>query len=89
VLAAFFRSIMSHFKALLAPSDSPDSFGYAMREKRFQIFEHLVNLNFDKDQIIKVLDVGGTAYFWKDKALIKSGKLKVTLLNLVKEKGVP
>lgn len=80
---------MSYFKALLAPSDIPDSFGYAMREKRFQIFEQLVNRNFDKDQIIKVLDVGGTSYFWKDKALIKSGKLKVTLLNLVKENGVP
>ncbi|RZS95205.1 methyltransferase family protein [Cecembia calidifontis] len=89
MLAAFFRSIMSNFKAILAPSDNPDSFGFAMREKRFQIFEQLINRNFDKDQVIRVLDVGGTAYFWKDKELIKNGRLKITLLNLEKENGVP
>ncbi|PSK99269.1 ubiquinone/menaquinone biosynthesis C-methylase UbiE [Cecembia rubra] len=86
---AFFRYIMSYVKAILAPSDNPDSFGFAMREKRFQIFEQLINRNFASDKVIHVLDVGGTAYFWKDKNLVKEGKLKVTLLNLEKEIGVP
>ncbi|WP_106568953.1 class I SAM-dependent methyltransferase [Cecembia rubra] len=80
---------MSYVKAILAPSDNPDSFGFAMREKRFQIFEQLINRNFASDKVIHVLDVGGTAYFWKDKNLVKEGKLKVTLLNLEKEIGVP
>jgi ubiquinone/menaquinone biosynthesis C-methylase UbiE len=79
---------MRYFKALLASSDQPDSFGYAMRNKRFQIFEALINKNFPNGKVIKVLDVGGTAYFWKDREIVKSGKLQITLLNLHEEKNL-
>jgi ubiquinone/menaquinone biosynthesis C-methylase UbiE len=80
---------MRQFKAILAPSDNPDSFGYALRNKRFQIFEDLIDKNFPKNQIIRVLDVGGTGYFWKDRKLFHSGRLQITLLNLEAENHLP
>jgi hypothetical protein len=80
---------MNYFKALFAPSDKPDSLGYALRKKRFQVFERLINQNFPENQEIQVLDVGGASYFWKDKDLVKSGRLQITLLNLQPEHDLP
>lgn len=80
---------MKYFKAILASSDKPDSLGYAFRNKRFQIFEQLINQNFPKDKTIKVLDVGGTAYFWQDRDIVRSGRLQITLLNLQAENNLP
>ncbi|MFD2203718.1 class I SAM-dependent methyltransferase [Shivajiella indica] len=80
---------MNYFKALLASSDKPDSLGYALRNKRFQIFEQLIDHNFPQSKAIKVLDVGGTANFWKDKEMFRSGRLQITLLNLEEEKNLP
>ncbi len=87
-IAEYFHSFMPKIRALLASSDQPDSFGYAMRNKRFQVFEALIQKNFPNGKVIKVLDVGGTAYFWKDREMVKSGKLQITLLNLEEEKNL-
>lgn len=80
---------MKYFKGILAPSENPDSLGYAFRNKRFHIFEQLINQNFPKDKTIKVLDVGGTAYFWQDRDIVRSGRLQITLLNLQAESNLP
>jgi hypothetical protein len=88
-ISNYIISFMNYFKALFAPSDKPDSLGYALRKKRFQVFERLINQNFPENQEIKVLDVGGASYFWKDKDLVKSGRLQITLLNLQPEYELP
>ncbi|PRY89871.1 class I SAM-dependent methyltransferase [Mongoliibacter ruber] len=80
---------MNNFKALMASSDQPESLGYALRNKRFQVFEDLINKNFPADQTIHILDVGGTAYFWEDKNMVLEGRIKVTLLNLEQEYNLP
>lgn len=80
---------MNYFKALLASSDQPDSLGYKLRNKRFVVIENLLNKHFAKNQQIKVLDVGGTSYFWEDKKIFQSGRLHITLLNLTVEKNLP
>lgn len=80
---------MNYFKALLASSDQPDSLGYKLRNKRFVVIENLLNKHFAKNQQIRVLDVGGTSYFWEDKKIFRSGRLHITLLNLTVEKNLP
>lgn len=80
---------MNYFKSLLASSDQPNSLGYALRNKRFKDLEQLLDKHFPSSQTIHVLDVGGRAYFWEDKALYQSGRLKITLLNLEEEKDFP
>lgn len=80
---------MNNFKALMASSDQPESLGYALRNKRFQVFEDLINKNFSDDQTVHILDVGGTAYFWEDKNIVLEGRVKVTLLNLEQEHNLP
>jgi hypothetical protein len=85
----YISSFMNYFRSLLASSDEPDSLGYALRNKRFQVFERLVNQNFPENKVIRLLDVGGASYFWKDKDLVKSGRLQITLLNLQPELDLP
>lgn len=73
----------------MASSDQPDSLGYNLRHKRFQIFEDLINKNFPAGMTVHILDVGGTAYFWEDKNILLEGRVKVTLLNLEAESNLP
>lgn len=80
---------MPNLKVLLASSNQPDSLGYRFRNKRFRIFEKFLKLNFPEDRQISILDIGGAAYFWADKDLLKQKRVKVTLLNLQKEDALP
>lgn len=77
------------FKSLFASSDKSYSLGYQLRNKRFIDFENLLLKHFAKTEKIKILDVGGTAYFWEDKNIFKSSRLDITLLNLTEEKNLP
>lgn len=77
------------FKSLFASSDKSYSLGYQLRNKRFVDFENLLLKHFAKTEKIKILDVGGTAYFWEDKNIFKSSRLDITLLNLTEEKNLP
>lgn len=81
--------MINFFKALVASSDQPHSLGYKLRNKRFVDFENLLNKHFAKSQTIRILDVGGTAYFWEDKEIFQSGRLAITLLNLTEEENLP
>jgi 2-polyprenyl-3-methyl-5-hydroxy-6-metoxy-1,4-benzoquinol methylase len=76
---------MSSFSRLFASSDQPDSLGAKFRMKRLKKFEDLFFKNFNLDQPISILDVGGTDYFWKDSRVLSLPNVKITLLNLHKE----
>lgn len=80
---------MQYLKSLLAASDQPDSLGASLRSKRFHIFENLLDAHFPKGYTVQILDVGGTAYFWEHKKLLRSGRVEVTLLNLQEEHNLP
>ncbi|MCR9016234.1 class I SAM-dependent methyltransferase [Aquiflexum gelatinilyticum] len=77
---------MMDFKALLASSDNPNSLGNKFRKQRFQYFENLIEKNFEKNFPVRILDIGGMEHFWKDQALLHSGKVEVVMLNLSAEK---
>lgn len=81
--------MLNSFKSLFASSDKSYSLGYQLRNKRFIDFENLLLKHFAKTEKIKILDVGGTAYFWEDKNIFKSSRLDITLLNLTEEKNLP
>lgn len=77
---------MINLKTLLASSDQKGSLGNKFRSNRFKFFEDLVYKHFENQFPIRILDIGGMAYFWEDKELLKNGHIEVTLLNLSKEK---
>lgn len=70
---------------LFASSDNSNSLGAKFRQKRLANFESLFFKNFDKYQTIRILDVGGTDYFWKESSLPKLPNIEITLLNLVNQ----
>lgn len=76
---------MINFKTLLAPSDNPDSMGIKFRNQRFRFFEKLLHKEYQNSFPVKILDIGGMEYFWKDKDLVKNGLVEVNLLNLQAE----
>ena len=76
---------MNYIEALVAASDHPDSVGNKFRNKRFSEFESLISKNFPENSEIKILDVGGTGYFWKNKNFLKKYNVNITLLNLTTE----
>ena len=77
--------MLSKLKALLAPSDQPDSLGSQFRKRRFVYFEQLVERNFSGKFPIRVLDIGGRSQFWIGQDLLVERKLEITLLNLSEE----
>lgn len=76
---------MSFISDLFAASDNPNSLGAKLRNKRQQAFEDLFYAQFKKSDSIKILDVGGTDYFWTNSSLPKNPNIEITLLNLKKE----
>jgi SAM-dependent methyltransferase len=72
-------------KIFFAPSDQPKSLGSKFREKRFRFFEKFFLNTFQKGKVIRVLDVGGTEAFWKDKKILRKREVHITLLNLSAE----
>lgn len=82
----FFLQSMINFKTLLASSSNPGSLGYKFRNQRFRFFEELLKRKYQSNYPVKILDIGGMEYFWKDKDLLKNGLVEITLLNLRTEK---
>lgn len=80
---------MIDFKALLASSNHPGSWGYQFRNQRFKMFEKFLDLNFPNEKQVHILDIGGAAYFWADKVLLHKKRIRVTLLNLQQETDLP
>jgi predicted SAM-dependent methyltransferase len=72
-------------KTLLASSEQPDSLGNKFRNQRFRFFEKILHRQYQNDFPVKILDIGGMEYFWKDKDLLKNGLVQITLLNLQTE----
>jgi predicted SAM-dependent methyltransferase len=73
---------MSFISNLFSPSDNPDSLGAKFRNQRNKDFEDLFFKNFSKDEPIRVLDVGGAAYFWNTSSLPSLPNIEIILLNL-------
>ncbi|SIS55831.1 methyltransferase domain-containing protein [Belliella pelovolcani] len=81
---------MKKLRNLLDASHNPESIGNKFRHRRFFVFETLIAKNFPAGRKLKILDVGGTAYFWKDKNFLKNYQVEIILLNLdTSETGHP
>ncbi|MDI1321652.1 MAG: class I SAM-dependent methyltransferase [Algoriphagus sp.] len=76
---------MSFITDLFASSDNPKSLGAKFRNRRLHDFEALIFKNFSPDQPLRILDVGGTAYFWKNSSLPNLKQIEIVLLNLQEE----
>ncbi|MCH7408029.1 class I SAM-dependent methyltransferase [Belliella sp. DSM 111904] len=74
--------ILRKIKNLLDASNNPESIGNKFRSRRFFAFEKLMQQNFNLGSPIKILDVGGAEYFWKDKNFLNEYQVEITLLNL-------
>ncbi len=67
---------------LFASSDQPNSLGAKFRAKRLQHFENLFLSQIRPNRPIRILDVGGTDYFWKDSQIPSIPGVSISLLNL-------
>lgn len=67
---------------LFSSSDNPKSLGAKFRKERLKRFEKLFFRNFRIEKEIKILDVGGTDYFWKNSQIPNIPGVRITLLNL-------
>lgn len=73
---------MSILNNLFAPSDNPNSIGAKFRARRLKTFEKLFFKSFNTEKPIRILDVGGTDYFWKSSQVPNIPGVSITLLNL-------
>jgi hypothetical protein len=76
---------MSFISDLFAPSDQPTSLGARFRAKRQADFEVFFFRTFSKNEPIRILDLGGTAYFWEKSNIPDLPNVSITLLNLYLE----
>ena len=60
--------------------------GAKFRNQRQKDFEELFFHNFSKSEPIRILDVGGAAYFWDNSSLPALPNIEIVLLNLQEEK---
>lgn len=67
---------------LFSSSDNPNSLGARFRAKRLVTFENLFFETFGNQREIRILDVGGTDYFWKNSRVPNHPGVTITLLNL-------
>ncbi|MEB2773737.1 methyltransferase domain-containing protein [Algoriphagus sp. D3-2-R+10] len=77
---------MSFISNLFSTSENPDSLGAKFRNQRQNDFEDLFFLNFSKNDSVRILDVGGAAYFWDTSNLPSLPNVEIVLLNLRQEK---
>ncbi len=73
---------MSFISDLFASSDQPNSLGAKFRSKRQAVFEDFFFSIFSKNEPIRILDLGGTAYFWEKSNIPDLPNISITLLNL-------
>lgn len=77
---------MSFLSQLFASSDQAHSLGARFRSKRLRDFEELFDAAFPSSGPIRILDLGGTDYFWKESSILNREGVEITLLNLHLEK---
>lgn len=63
---------------------NPDSFGSTLRRKRSMRVRRLIEESFRKYGQCRILDLGGTYFYWKifDEDWLEQHKVSITLLNL-------
>jgi len=71
----------------LADPQRKDSFSVKWRKKRFALFRQLLA---ELKPPVRILDVGGTEYFWRNVHFVPESETSIVLLNLYKiEVNVP
>ena len=65
-----------------ADFEKDDSLALKLRLKRLKLFKELIS---EIEKPVKILDVGGTELFWKRMDLADDDRLKITLLNPLRE----
>lgn len=78
---------MKYLYELFSSSDNPNSIGAKFRAKRLKSFENLFFKTFANQREIRILDVGGTNYFWKNSNIPNQPGVTITLLNLHQEQS--
>lgn len=73
---------MQYLYELFSSSDNPNSLGAKFRAKRLKSFEDLFFKTYENQGEIRILDVGGTDYFWKNSRIPNQPGVTITLLNL-------
>mgnify|MGYP001077020476 CR=1 FL=1 len=63
----------------LADSTSPNSLAVKLRRQRFRLFKKLLD---QLQRPIKILDIGGTQYFWEAVGFVNEEGVEITLLNI-------
>jgi len=63
----------------LADGNAPNSFSNRMRNQRFHLFESLIA---DLPRPLRILDIGGTLNFWRQRGWADRPDCDITLLNL-------
>jgi len=66
-----------------ANQNNPDSISNMQRQKRFNVF---VEFSKQFNSPVKIIDIGGSDYYWKNLLEKMPGGLKVTILNVEKQK---
>ncbi|MBN1442309.1 MAG: class I SAM-dependent methyltransferase [Planctomycetes bacterium] len=69
----------------LADGDKPGSFSNRMRDKRFRLFEELVQ---DLPRPLKILDIGGKNGFWEHRGWADKDFAEILIVNLVAQEQV-
>lgn len=64
--------------------NNPSSLANQFRHKRFQVFDEKVKRIGQKQ--LRILDVGGTELFWKNRGYHLLPNIQITLLNIFEEK---
>lgn len=62
--------------------ENPNSFGNKFRQRRFEFFENEIK---DLQRPLKILDIGGTELFWKNRGFANNPDYSIHLVNLFKE----
>lgn len=66
----------------MADGHDPNSFSNTLRAKRFRLFQQLVG---DLRRPLRIIDVGGTVEFWKQRGWANLEDVRITLVNLKRQ----
>lgn len=73
------KTLMRIFLKNLANNAKPGSLADRLRQKRFKLFQNLIQ---DLPRPVKIIDVGGTGLFWERMGFIGQAGVHITILNL-------
>lgn len=66
---------------------NPHSLGATLRRRRFRVLNELIGRVIAAENRCRILDIGGTAHYWKDLSVEISDKISIVILNLHHPRG--